>query len=806
MKKVILSIIMLLFCIAAFPQKVTILSRTDLQPVNNCMLFNQNKSTTTVTDNNGSADISAFKSTDIITVTHVSYTSFEIKKSELKEKENIIYLSSAVINLKEVVFSANKVEEKYSDLPQKIDVLNARQIQFGNPQTAAELLQQNGTTYVQQSQLGGGSPVIRGMETNRVLLVVDGVRMNNAIYRAGHLQNIVTIDPNMLERVEVVHGPGSVIYGSDAMGGVMHFYSRNPVLSSDGKFYASGNAMLRYSSAASEYSQSFFLNLGGKKFAALLGGSTKDFGDLREGSKRDSKYGDWGKSLYYADRIDGKDSMRVNSDPLVQKNSGYKQYDLFSKLLWKTCNSNTIILNAQYSNSSDIPRYDRLTEMSGGKLKYAEWYYGPQTRALISVRDEMTNKTVLYDNASITAAWQYISEDRISRSFNKSKKKHQEETVRIMSLNADFMKNIFTSSELRYGLEANINQVDSKAYNQNIKTGEITNDAATRYPDGDDKMTSLAAYASNNWEINEKLIFSQGIRFNFVSLEAKYTPEMMALVKFPFDAKMRQDNTAVNGSLGLVFKPTESWRIAANLSSGFRAPNIDDLTKLNDSNSADKVIVVPNPDLKPENAYNAELTIGKTFNDKLQLEVTGFYTMLKDAFVVKSFKYNGQDSLLFDGTTSAVQAMQNVDEATIYGLEANLTARVTKQISLRSNLTYTKGTIIEGDVPLDHIPPMFGITAVKLELKKFTGEVYARYNAFKHIEDFSPSGEDNEAYATADGMPGWYTLNARTGYQFNKYLNLQLGIENIMDVHYRNFASGISAPGRNIIVALRARF
>ncbi len=806
MKKVLLSIVMLIISIAALPQKITILSQTDLQPVINCLLTNQDKSTSAITDNAGSVDLSVFKSNDKITVTHVSYATIEIQKSKLTEKENIILLSAAIINLKEVIFSANKIEEKYSDLPQNIDILNARQIQFGNPQTAAELLQQNGTTYVQQSQLGGGSPVIRGMETNRVLLVVDGVRMNNAIYRAGHLQNIVTIDPNMLERVEVLHGPGSVIYGSDAMGGVMHFYSRNPILTSNGKLYTSGNAMFRYSSAANEYSQSFFLNLGGKKFAAILGGSTKDIGDLREGSKRESKYGDWGKSLYYAERIDGKDSMRVNSDPLVQKNSGYNQYDLFSKILWKTCSSNSLILNAQYSNSSDIPRYDRLTEMTGGKLKYAEWYYGPQTRALISIRDEMTNKTALYDNAAITAAWQYISEDRISRSFGKSKKKHQEETVRIVSLNADFMKGIFNNSELRYGLEANMNQVDSKAYNENIKTGEITNDAATRYPDGGDKMTSLAAYASNNWEINEKFIFSQGIRFNYISLEAKYTPEMMALVKFPFDAKMTQDNTAFNGSLGLVFKPTESWRIAANLSSGFRAPNIDDLTKLNDSNSADKVIIVPNPDLKPESVYNAELTVSKAFNDKIQIEITGFYSILKDAFVVSAFKYNGLDSLLFDGTTSAIQAMQNVEEATIYGVEANLTAKITSYLSLRSNLTYTKGIITEGEVPLDHIPPMYGMTSVKLELKKFTGELYSRYNAFKHIEDFSPSGEDNEAYSTEDGMPGWYTLNARTGYQFNKYLNLQLGIENIMDIHYRNFASGISAPGRNIIVALRARF
>ncbi len=750
------------------------------------------------------ADLSEFKSSDLLTFTHISFIPAIFQKSIFTAKITDVELTVAVINLQEVVLSANKTEEKYRDLPVRIDIIPARQIQFGNPQNTAELLQQNGTVYIQQSQLGGGSPVIRGMETNRVLIVVDGVRMNNAIYRAGHLQNVITIDPNILSRVEVLHGPGSVIYGSDAMGGVMHFYTRNPVLSTNDKVFTSANAMLRYSSAASAYSQSFSLNVGGKKIAALIGGSTNDIGDLREGSKRNSKYGDWGKCLNYAERIDGKDVTTKNNNPLVQKNSGYKQYDLFTKVLLKPTENYALTLNMQYSNSSDIPRYDRLTEMSGENLKYAEWYYGPQTRGLISLKNEWLKATSVYDYAQITAAYQYISEDRISRSFGKSKKKHQEETVNVISLNADFMKKMFSRSELRYGLEGVFNQVDSKAYNQNIITGKITMDAASRYPDGGDNMKSLAAYASNNWEINRKLIFSQGIRFNYVSLEAKYTQAMMDLIKFPFDAKMTQDNTAVNGSLGMVFMPAVGWRLTTNLSTGFRAPNIDDLSKLNDSNSTDHLIIVPNPGLKPENAYNAEITLGKTFREIIQLEVTGFYTMLSDAFVTKPFQYNGQDSIVFDGNLSAVQAMQNVDKAIIYGIEGNVLAQLTKTLSLRSSLTYTYGHVKDGDVPLDHIPPMFGLTSLKLELSKFTGEFYARYNAWKHIADYSPGGEDNEAYATPDGMPAWYTLNLRAGYQFNRYVSLQAGIENILDVHYRNFASGISAPGRNVFITLRA--
>jgi hemoglobin/transferrin/lactoferrin receptor protein len=564
--------------------------------------------------------------------------------------------------------------------------------------------------------------------------------------------------------------------------------------------------MFRYSSAANEYAQNFSMNLGGKKLAAVFGGSTKDLGDLKQGSNRDDKYGDWGKSLYYAERINGVDSMMVNSDPLDQKNSGYSQYDLFCKVQWKPSEKYNLLLNTQYSNSSNIPRYDRLTEMSGGKLKYAEWYYGPQTRALVSLKSQWLSPAKFFDNASIVVAYQYISEDRISRSFGKSKKKHQEETVKVFSLSADFMKKIFSSSELRYGIEGTYNEVGSKAYNENIKTGVITKDAATRYPDGGDHMKSFAAYASNNWEVNQNLIFTQGVRFNYVGLEAKYTQEMMELIKFPFDAKMTQDNTALNGSLGLVYSMKNGWRFAANLSSGFRAPNIDDLSKLNDSNSTNQLIVVPNPDLKPENIYSAELTVNKSFNEKILIEATGFYSILRDAFVVSPFLYNNQDSIIFNEVNCAVHAMQNVDEATIFGFETSLTARLLKQVTLFTTLTYTKGTIKEGDVPLDHIPPMFGMTSIRLDYGKFTADLYSRYNGWKHIEDYSPGGEDNEAYATEDGMPSWYTLNLKAGYQFNRYVSLQAGVENILDAHYRYFASGISAPGRSIFVTLRAGF
>lgn len=806
MKKLIFYVAILLFTFNATAQEIRVLSRTDLQPIINCLIYNPSKAISTTTNNKGIANVASFKNSDTLVFNHLSFEQVKITKKDLSAAGNTLYLSGFVINLDEVVLSANKVEEKHRDLAMKIDIIPAKQIQFSNPQTSADLLQQSGNVFVQMSQLGAGSPIIRGMETSRVLIVVDGVRMNNAIYRAGHLQSIVTIDPNALQRVEILHGPGSVIYGSDAMGGVMHFYTKNPMLSINEKVFTSGDAFVRYSSAAAEKAGNISLNAGWKKFGVYVSGTFKDIGDLREGAIRNSKYGDWGKSLFYAERINGKDSMVVNPNPLIQRKSGYSQYDILAKALWKPNQNHAVTMNIQYSNSSNIPRYDRLTEFSKGKLKYAEWYYGPQTRSLVSLKSEWFNKNTFYDYANITAAWQNISEDRISRNFGKSNKKHQEETVDVLSLNIDLMKKIFLKSELRYGFEQVINYVGSKAYNENITDGTVTFDAATRYPDGGDRMLNTAAYVSNNWEISKKLIFSQGLRLSHVSLLARYTPKMLEITKFPYANDIVQDNTALNGSLGLVVMPDGGWRLAANLSTGFRAPNIDDISKLNDSNSADKLLIVPNPGLKPEYAKSAELTLGKTFSKNVQIEITGFYTLLKDAFVARPFLYNGRDSVFFDGVYAGVQALQNAEKAEIYGFEASFVVKLTKAFSLKSNLNYTHGRVKGDNAPLDHIPPLFGLTSLKLELTRFTGEIYARYNGWKRIKDYSSSGEDNEAYATPDGMPSWYALNLRAGFQFNRYLNLQADVENLMDRHYRLFASGISAPGRNFVLTLRASF
>ncbi len=786
-------------------QTVTIISKSTSQPVENCYVYNNDSSKMAISNQKGEFRLDEFSDSDVLTISHVSYYNKRVSVSEIKAKKNKIVLDENLIPLQEFVLIENKRAESLKRTYNKIDIIETKEIRDISPQSSADLLRSSGKVFVQQSQLGGGSPVIRGFESNRLLIVIDGVRMNNAIYRAGHLQNVITIDPEMLERVEVLHGPGSIMYGSDAMGGVMHFFTKNPQLSNSDTTLVNGDLSLRYGSAANDYMQSFRINVGTKKFALLSGVTAKSIGDLRQGSARDEKYGDWGKRLYYVERINNIDSVITNPDPLVQKQSGYKQFDLFTKLLYKPCEKYSVLVNAQYSNTTDVPRYDRLNTFDGKIPKYAEWYYGPQKRALISVKQTLTNNYLLFDEMDVTMAYQNISEDRINRRFRKSKKRHQEETVNQYTFNTDFYKQVAAKNKINYGIEFIYNTVNSNAYHENIKTGEITKTAISRYPDKLNNMFHAAAYLSHKWDICDKFIFSQSLRYNYVTLNSEYTPEMLQLADFPITGVISQKNQTVNGALGVVYLPGRDWRLKANVSTGFRAPNVDDVGKINDSNSDDKLLIIPNPDLKPEQVANAELTVEKTIGHAFNFGVTGFYTKLFDAFVLQNTTINGSDSIMYEGVMSHIQFMSNTQSATLCGFEAFVLANITPSLHFSSFMTYTKGTIDKDESPLDHIPPMFGKTSLKYIHNYITAEVYAVYNFAKPLSEYSVSGEDNPVYATEDGTPAWFTLNAKIDFRISKNLNVLLGVENILDKHYRYFASGISAPGRNIFATLRAK-
>lgn len=715
----------------------------------------------------------------------------------------VVYLVPNTQTENETVVSANRTAEKRKDVAQKIQVVRASEIQFQQQTSMADVLANSGSIFVQKSQLGGGSPIIRGFETNKVLLVVDGIRMNNAIYRGGHLQNCLTLDQANMDRVEIVFGPGSVMYGSDAIGGVMSFQTKKPLFSSSDQLLVRSSAYMRGFSAGAGYAANAQVNIGSKRFASLTSISYAAYGDLRQGNNRSEAIGNLGYRPWYVAQFNGADSMVVNADSSLQVGSGYKQYDVLQKFSFAQKPGVMQHLNVQLSNSGNIDRYDRLTLMSGSKPRFAEWYYGPQFRLLAAYTLELNNATKFYDNARIILAYQAIEESRIDRRFQKVSRNHRIEQLDIFTFNTDFMKKK-GAHELRYGAEAYLNLVKSTAFAEDIYTG-VQTAIDTRYPDGGSSMQGAALYASHTFEISEKLILNDGIRLSQVGLQAQFVDQ--TFFPFPFN-QIQQNHLALNGNIGLIYMPVPKLRLTLNGSSAFRAPNVDDLTKVFESVPGS--VVVPNPNLKAEYAYNAEFGLQYQFMKKSTFGVNVYQTYLTNALTVQNGTFNGADSVLYDGQMSQVLTTTNAGNAYVRGFEALLQAQLTPRLHLSGSYNYTFGRILTDTVPypLDHIAPAFGKVSLRYTMlhNKLKLEGFAMYSGWKYLKDYNLIGEDNFAYATPDGMPSWYTLNFRANYNINNQLSMQVACENITDQNYRMFASNISAPGRNFILTLRGNF
>ena len=324
--------------------------------------------------------------------------------------------------LGEIIVSGSKFAEKKKNIIQKIDVITAADIRKANAQNIGDLLMSTGNIFVQKSQQGGSSPVIRGFEASRILLVVDGVRMNNAIYRSGHLQNAITVDQNMLSGIEILQGPSSTLFGSDALGGAVHMITKQPLLSiQEKKKRIESNSLLRYSTANQEKTIHADINIGFKKLAFLSSITYSNFGDVKMGKKDIKGFPGFGTRPYYIQPYNGLvgDTIIKNGDERVQRYSGYSQIDLMQKILFKPNENTSHTLSLQSSTSSDIPRYDRLQDEKSGVLRFASWYYGPQDRSLFSYNLNLKNRGGFFNEYSATLSYQFIEESRITREYKR---------------------------------------------------------------------------------------------------------------------------------------------------------------------------------------------------------------------------------------------------------------------------------------------------------------------------------------------------------------------------------------------------
>ncbi len=787
--------------ISVFSQTLKVTDSATDSPLVLVTVMSKNPLKATITNSKGEANLTGFKNSKIIEIKHLGYKTKKLSYNEIKKLNYKVSLIPSPLNMEEVVVSAHKWQQSSGDLPVRITQITPKDIQLQNPQTAADLLGISGEVFIQKSQQGGGSPMIRGFATNRLLYSVDGIRMNTAIFRAGNIQNVINLDPFAIENAEVLFGPGSVIYGSDAIGGVMSFNTLTPQFSLSESPVITGKTALRYSTANQEKTGHFDVNIGWKNFSLVTSLTSSEYDDLKMGSYGPSEY----LKSYYVERQNGTDVVLENEDSQVQTPSAYSQINFMQKVRYAPDVNWDLQYAYHYSETSEYGRYDRHMRMRNGAPRYAEWSYGPQKWVMNNLT--LTNKanTGFSDLVTMRVAHQFFEESRISRSLNKSDRETRTENVEAYSFNIDAVKAISAQNTLYYGFEYVFDDVTSKGIDEDITTNTSVPGAA-RYPESE--WQSLAVYVNDEHAVTDKFIVHAGLRYNQIMLDAKFDT---TFYPFPFTSA-EINNGALTGSLGFVYKPTTDWVISSSLSTGFRSPNVDDAGKVFDSEPG--AVVVPNPDLESEYAYNADFGIAKKFDDFLKIDLTAYYTYLSDALVRRDYTLNGLDSIMYDGTMSKIQAIQNAANATVYGVQTGIELLLPRGFKLSTDFNYQKGEeeLDDGSTsPSRHAAPWFGNTKFGYSGYNLDLLLSVIYCGEKSYDDL-PEGEKGktEIYAIdSDGnpySPGWYTLNFKASYKFTNGITIESGLENITDQRYRPYSSGIAAAGRNFILAARMDF
>jgi len=818
----------------------------------------------TTTDIDGKATIIGLGFRDEVFFSYVGFTTRKLPIYEIRRLGGKIKLFTDTTA--DTIVVVGRRDDPVKEIPYAVDRITQAEITFSNAQTSADALAAQGGVFIQKSQMGGGSPVIRGFEANRVLLVVDGVRMNNAIYRNGHLQNSITVDNSMLEQVEVVFGPGSLMYGSEALGGVVHYRTKDPqLIFGDTKedHIIESNYSFRFSSANLEKRGHFDVAYGKRKWGFVTSLTTVDYDALRAGGNRPVGHEDFGLRTHYPRRAledDGtaSDNIIVNLDPDVQigmggntelyrvNSTGYSQIDFLQKIKFQPNDYVNLTLNYQYSSSTNIPRYDALLDTIDTRrdLKWSEWYYGPQQRSLGSAKLKIMKSNPLFDKLTLIGAYQNLHEERVKRKYSRIFRTVNKEEVDVYTATLDLDKYLDEKeqNQLSYGVDFGNNEVQSVAREVNVRSTDILLGEATRYPSAGSSMMNLGTYLNYRWRSQDStLVLNGGLRYSMIMLDAQYLEsDNIQWPDYYYDG-ISNDNKALTWAGGLIWNTKSDFQLRLLAAKAFRSPNIDDWAKVRVKNNK---VRVPNIALKPETAINYELTLAQDFGNynkinrkgvSFKLSATAFYSQLMDAIVtVDSSTLVDTENLEVDGDLYNIQTNINASDAKIMGLSLNAALNVNNTWKLNAGLNYTKGTTVFSNevvqdtiVPFAHIAPMYGQTSLSWQKEKFRMDFTVKYNGAKLLEDYAVSDVDADGSidreGTADnieqsytvinngkrehiGTLAWTTLNFYSSFKLGEKLSLNLAVENILDLHYRPFASGLSAPGRNFVIALNGKF
>lgn len=657
----------------------------------------------------------------------------------------IIYLNN------NVVVTAQRNSANQFNVSQQVTVLNSRELVQLAPRSTPEALFGSTGIWMQKTNHGGGSPIIRGLVGNQILLLMDGIRLNNATYRYGPNQYLSTIDPGLIDRIETSRGNGSVLYGSDALGGVVQVLSKTPFFTNNKK--VSGNVYGKWMSEDMEKSGRGELQLSSKRVASLFGFSARDFGHIVAG-----------------------DTLGV-LDP-----TGYHEFSADAKVVFRTSDNGIFTGAYQHLKQHEVPRYDQVQQ--GG---YSTYNFDPQIRQLGYVRWELFSDNKIFQSIRTTTSLGKTTEGIVSQKNGSSIVKEQWDVVNTQGLIAEATSQWKTNWQSQTGIEFYHDYVQSEAHVTDITTEDVTEQRGS-FADG--STSDNLAFFSNHVVDWEKFQVMTGVRFNVVKVSVRDTTF----------GDQQITPSALVGNVGLTYKFHPHHHVIVSANSGFRAPNVDDMSKFGAVEST--VFEIPSANLSPERSFSVEAGI-KTNTQKFSGALSIYKTFLRDQIDRVAVTYQGQDTI----ENRRVYQKQNIGQSEMYGLEVEGEIKIMSYLITSANMTYTYGQNVTKDEPMRRIPPLFGKVSLRFQ-QNSRWWAKAEWMA-AGSQDRLAAGDKSDARIAVrlvDGaMPGWNLFNLYAGLKL-KWVGLTVSAQNIFDEPYRVYASGVDGYGKSFMISASVHF
>ena len=739
------------------------------------------------------------------------------------------------IELEEITV-ITRVEKDTFRTPNAISVIDREQIERMNAPTTPRILSETVGVWAQQTTAGQGSPLLRGLTGYQAFLSIDGVRLNNSTFRSGPNQYLITTSPDNLDRIEVLRGAGSMLYGSGAMGGVISMFTRDAILdNATDAWTIQSRAFTRFASGSSERLGRVEVVGSQKQLGFSVGASARWFGNINPGSGYDLHHKNRkfeivtekpkGVQLFEGPPKDIPDQWLIDAEAPL----GWNAYDGDAKLSYKLTDTSTVNLAYQLWRQPQTPRYDKIAPR-----EYDEFFFEPQNRDLLYATYVSKPGTVVIDQILLTTSFHRQQEGRNELLRDATERRERFDSVNTLGFSAQATNLSLPQQRLIVGGEFYFDTLSSQTVKTDIKTGtENVDDTKGRFIDGS-QFWDANLYVQDEIELHDRLELTLGGRYTLYNTNADLS------IRSDQFGDFSESGNALTYSAGLVASITEGLNVVGNYATSFRAPSLNDTTAVEVTNEG---IDSPSPDLKSERGWTAEggfkaryswfigsLTLfhGRVSDLVTRVPVEDAYAGESLPGLIQEIQQNnpGVDVYVFD----------NVDEVQIQGIEfaGMVPIPIQSGLLLYGNAMFTRGKVltINGAAPdpdkpweerIRREPPLNGMVGIRWQppVQRFWMEFFVRGATEQRrlnrsdIRDPRIPGTtrdtdtvqfDSSGAAIGEGSPGWVTLNLRGGYQITQYNRLTLALENLLDQRYREHGSGINAPGFNVIVSLDNRF